>query len=272
MNHKQQVAAMHARELRIAKDDLLIKVNQKLQEARSKGYYAEVTPQVQRLVGLDKYRQRDVAKMQQLASNPDKLQEYIYVVYKSTGATLSGEKAIRRYELYKKSKIAKPVTELEVGLTNVMEDIESAFPDLSILEQFRDFILQLITDPESAIDETYLRALHPNWSSPQYRGNIHCGIEKMAADNKPLLYDIKNAFEHLVDKEGGVEAAKRLRDNWSMVQDECIKAAVAYYEVAALAAQHIVILFTPTDRQPGNIRHRLADLQDSYESQFDYEE
>ena len=54
MNHRQQVAAMHARELAKAKQQLLLKVNQYIQEVRVEGGTAEVTPQIQRLIELDK--------------------------------------------------------------------------------------------------------------------------------------------------------------------------------------------------------------------------
>ena len=63
MNHRQQVAAMHARELAKAKQQLLLKVNQYMQEVRADGGTAEVTPQIQRLIELDKYRLRDVQRM-----------------------------------------------------------------------------------------------------------------------------------------------------------------------------------------------------------------
>ena len=41
MNHRQQVAAMHARELAQAKQQLLLKVNQYIQEVRAEGGSAE---------------------------------------------------------------------------------------------------------------------------------------------------------------------------------------------------------------------------------------
>ena len=70
MNHRQQVAAMHARELANAKQQLLLKVNQYIQEVRAEGGTAEVTPQIQRLIKLDKYRLRDVQRMRNIASDP----------------------------------------------------------------------------------------------------------------------------------------------------------------------------------------------------------
>ena len=73
MNHRQQVAAMHARELANAKQQLLLKVNQYIQEVRAEGGNAEVVPQLQRLISLGSYRLREVQKMRQLASDPKKL-------------------------------------------------------------------------------------------------------------------------------------------------------------------------------------------------------
>lgn len=72
MNHRQQVAAMHARELAKAKQQLLLKVNQYIQEVRADGGNAEVVPQLQRLISLGSYRLRDVQKMRQIASDPKK--------------------------------------------------------------------------------------------------------------------------------------------------------------------------------------------------------
>lgn len=81
MNHRQQVAAMHARELAKAKQQLLLKVNQYIQEVRADGGNAEVVPQLQRLISLGSYRLRDVQKCGRLL-----------VTLKSTGLCLCSQR------------------------------------------------------------------------------------------------------------------------------------------------------------------------------------
>ena len=112
MNHRQQVAAMHARELAKAKQQVLLKVNQYIQEVRAEDGTAEVTPQIQRLIELDKYRLRDVQRMRQIASDPQKVKEYVYAE-NAQGQVISGEKAIKRYQSYQHSGIAKPADQLK---------------------------------------------------------------------------------------------------------------------------------------------------------------
>ena len=89
-------------------------VNRQLQSFRAKGYEAEVTPQVLRLLSLEQFRQRDVQQMNRLANNPEKLKEYILASDSETGEVVSGEAAIARYNRYATSKIAKPAKQAEV--------------------------------------------------------------------------------------------------------------------------------------------------------------
>ena len=96
MNARQQKAQMHERSLRAAKDSLMQAVNRQLQSARAKGYEAEVTPQVLRLLNLEHFRERDVQRMNQLANNPEKLRGYILAYSEETGEVFSGADAIER--------------------------------------------------------------------------------------------------------------------------------------------------------------------------------
>ena len=63
MNNRQLEAAMHARELRSAKRELMYKANQQIQSARAQGYETELAPQLVRLLGVKSYRKRDLQAM-----------------------------------------------------------------------------------------------------------------------------------------------------------------------------------------------------------------
>ena len=162
MNHKQQVAAMHARELRIAKDDLLVQINSYINKVSSEGGRTEITPQLSRLVNLDKYRARDVAKIQQLVSNPTKLQEYIYAE-NAAGYPISGEKAVERYVKAVESGFVRPAKEEEIMVDNVAETMRATFVDESALNEFQDFLRHVMTDPSGSIDESWWRIANPDW-------------------------------------------------------------------------------------------------------------
>lgn len=270
MNHKQQVAAMHARELRIAKDELLIRVNQKLQEARSKGYYAEVTPQIQRLIGLDKYRQRDVIRMQQLVSNPDKLQEYIYVVNKDTGVPLSGEKAMTRYSQYERSRIYKPASEEDIVVDNTAQTIADTFVDESVLDMFQDILERIQSNPES-IEAQELFNAHPDWANYHWT-KVPYAAREMVKENNSNILEMKSAIRYLIAQEGRQEVARRIRDNWGDLNEAAVMAAIGYEKAAASALQTVLKIFLPSAVHNRAMRGAMSDMQEAIESQFDYEE
>lgn len=286
MNVKRQQAALHARELRMAKEALLQQVNIKLQSYREQGYEAQAVPQIERLIALDKYRSRDVAKMRQLAMNPEKLNDYIFAVNPANEVVV-GEKAIERYLRYASSSIYKAsdydITqyirggfyalpkEADIMIQNVSEEVEKAFVDESTLHAFRQFLTDLTNDPQGTSGDMAF-ILHPEWrklnSARQYYA-----VGEMVTANVNNLFTMHSALESLVQKEGTAEVARRIAENWDVLQEECITATIGYKSAASMAMQTVLRIFLPSDRQPGNIRHRISDMQDMYDSQFDdYEE
>nr|DAV95687.1 MAG TPA: hypothetical protein [Caudoviricetes sp.] len=274
MNHRQQVAAMHARELAQAKQQLLLKVNQYIQEVRAEGGTAEVTPQIQRLIELDKYRLRDVQRMQQLASDPQKVQEYVYAE-NAQGVPISGEKAIERYASYATSSIyrepTKPARQEEVMLDNTAETVAQSFVDLKAYGEFEQFLTNVIQSPTTAIDESWWRTMHVDWDAPDYRGDRDHGKEKMVEENRQNIYEMRAALQALVTREGVQAVAQRINDNYTELQEASIIAAIGYAGNAASALQTVLKIFMPDDRQPGVIRHRMSDMQDVIEGQFNYD-
>ena len=275
MNHRRQVAAMHARELVQAKQQLLLKVNQYIQEVRAEGGTAEVTPQIQRLIELDKYRLRDVQRMQQIASDSKKVQEYVYAE-NAEGIPISGEKAIERYARYASSPIyrgtAKPARQEEVMLDNTAETVAQSFVDLKAYDEFEQFLTDVVKSPTTAIDESWWRTMHGNWDAPDYRGDRDYGKEKMVEENRQNVYEMRSTLQALVAREGVQAVAQRINDNYTELQEAAIIAAIGYAGNAASALQTVLKIFMPSDRQPGIIRHRTSDMQDVIEGQFNYDD
>lgn len=270
MNHRQQVAAMHARELAKAKQQLLLKVNQYIQEVRSEGGSAEVVPQLQRLISLGSYRLRDVQKMQQIASDPKKVQYYVYAV-NASGEPISGEKAVERYARYATSSIyRKPVKEVDMMVDNVATTVKQAFVDLNAYQQFERFLHEVLSSPDNTIGDSWWQIAHPNWYSPDYRGDRNYGKVEMVTQNIDNILEMRSALENLIEKEGVHEAAKRITDNYAKLQEASIIASIGYKEVAGSAIQAVLLILLPSDRQPVNIRRKLSDMQDAYDGQYDY--
>ena len=140
MNARQQKAKMHARSLRAAKESLMQAVNRQLQSFRAKGYEAEVTPQVLRLLNIEQFRQRDVQQMNRLANNPEKLKEYILAFDSETGEVVSGEVAVSRYNRYATSKIAKPASQVKIVLDNFVDAVEEITTNFDIDEEVEIWI------------------------------------------------------------------------------------------------------------------------------------
>jgi hypothetical protein len=270
MNHRQQVAAMHARELARAKQQLLLKVNQYIQEVRAEGGNAEVVPQLQRLISLGSYRLRDVQKMRQIASDPKKLQDYVYAV-NASGETISGEKAAERYARYATSPIYRePAKEVDMMVDNVAITVEQTFVDLNAYQQFESFLHDVLSSPDNTIGDSWWHIAHPDWYSPSYRGDRNYGKVETVKQNMDNILEMRSALKNLVEKEGVHEAAKRIADNYAKLQEASIIASIGYKEAAGSAIQDVLLILLPSDRQPGNIRHRMSDMQDVYEGQYDY--
>lgn len=272
MNSKQMTAALHAKALRMAKDDLLMKVNYQLQQYREQGYVVEAAPQIQRLISLDKYRLRDYERIQELSANSEKLREYIVAMDPQTGELASGERAITRYGQYKLSSIYHPPKELDVMMDRVTDTIETPFVDESVLHQFRQFIGELISSPQTAVSDDMKYALHPEWR--KYNdAKLFYATNEMAKENAGNTLEIRDALETLVEREGVAEVVTRITNNYAALQEECETAAIGYRHDASMALQHVLKIFLPSDSQPGNIRHRMSDMQDAFDGQYeDYEE
>lgn len=153
MNARQRGAELHVRELRYAKDRLIQAVNMQLQTEKAKGYEAEVTPQIQRLLDVVQFRTRDVQRMNRLANSPEKLKEYILVTNPVTGEVVSGEAAIARHNRYVTSKIAKPAKQAKVIRENFEDTVQKAFVDTSQAEAFLAAVNQAMTGDTSVIDD-----------------------------------------------------------------------------------------------------------------------
>lgn len=270
MNHRQQVAAMHARELAKAKQQLLLKVNQYIQEVRADGGNAEVVPQLQRLISLGSYRLRDVQKMRQIASDPKKVQDYVYAV-NASGEPISGEKAAERYAIYATSPIYRePVKEVDMMVDNVATTVEQTFVDLNAYQQFESFLNDVLSSPENTIGDSWWHIEHPDWDSPGYRGVRNYGKIEMVKQNMDNILEMRSALKNLIEKDGVHEAAKRIADNYAKLQEASIIASIGYKEAAGSAIQDVLLILLPSDRQPDNIRHRMSDMEDVYEGQYDY--
>lgn len=272
MNHRQQVAAMHARELANAKQQLLLKVNQYIQEVRADGGNAKVVPQLQRLISLGSYRLRDVQKMRQIASDPKKVQDYVYAV-NASGEPISGEKAAERYARYATSSIYRePAKEVDMMVDNVATTVEQTFVDLNAYQQFERFLYDVLSSPDNTIGDSWWHIAHPDWDSPSYRGDRNYGKFEMVKQNMDNILEMRSALKNLIEKDGVHEAAKRIADNYAKLQEASIIASIGYKEAAGSAIQDALLILLPSDRQPGNIRHRMSDMQDVYEGQYDYDD
>ena len=270
MNHRQQVTAMHARELAKAKQLLLLKVNQYIQEVRTAGGSAEAVPQLQRLISLASYRLRDVQKMQQIASDPKKVQDYVYAV-NANGEPISGQKAAERYARYVTSPVyRKPAKEVDMMVDNVATTVEQTFVDLNAYQQFERFLHDVLSSPENTIADSWWNIAHPNWYSSGYRGDRNYGKVEMVTQNLDNILEMRSALGNLIEKEGVHEVAKRIADNYAKLQEASIIASIGYKEAAGSAIQDVLLILLPSDRQPGNISNKMSDMQDAYEGQYDY--
>lgn len=200
MNARQQKAQMHARSLRAAKQSLIQAVNRQLQSARAKGYEAEVTPQVLRLLNLEQFRQRDVQQMNRLANNPEKLKEYILASDSETGEVISGEAAINRYNRYATSKIAKPAKQAEVIRENFEDTLQKAFVDTAQAEAFITAVNQAMVGDTSVIDDN---EWGPKFITEHDR-------QWALRDSSPIIAMVHNAVQRSVNTVGLNEFARRV--------------------------------------------------------------
>lgn len=265
MNHHQQVAAMHARELAKAKQQLLLKVNQYIQEVRAENGTAEVTPQIQRLIELDKYRLRDVQRMQKIASDPKKVQEYVYAV-DAEGTTISGEKAFKRYQSYQRSGIAKPADQLQKSVETVIDTVKDMFVDMNAYNEFSRKLNALIAQDINEPTEEQWFVTHGSYlarlKNPK---QIEASKKWFMYLNRDNTRDMERAFNTLLEQEGAEEVARRINENLSKIMEAAVIAAIGYNEQAGSAVQDVLIILAPKAT-----RAQVQSMQDVYDSQFEY--
>lgn len=270
MNHRQQVAAMHARELLKAKQQLLLKVNQYIQEVRAEDGTAEVTPQIQRLIELDKYRLRDVQRMRQIASDPQKVKEYVYAK-NAQGQVISGEKAIKRYQSYQHSAIAKPAGQFKKTIETFIDTVQDMFVDMSAYNEFTRKLNALVnqdinepTDEEWFVTHgSYLARLkNPKTIEESKKWFMHL--------NHDYTKEMEKAFNTLLEQEGAKEVARRINENLTKIMEAAVIVAIGYKEQAGSAIQDVLLIFAPRAT-----REQMRSMQELYDGQFehnDYEE
>ena len=199
-NGKQMLAAMHARALRLAKENLREMVNQQLQYYRSQGLEAEITPQIQNLLSSSLFRTRTVNRMNTLATNPEKVRQYIYATNKETGEVVSGEAAIARYNRYATSKIAKPAKQAEVIRENFEDTLQKAFVDTAQAEAFLTAVNQAMVGDTSVIDDN---EWGPKFITEHDR-------QWALRDSSPIIAMVHNAVQRSVNTVGLNEFARRV--------------------------------------------------------------
>lgn len=276
MSQKSQVAAAHARALRQAKQMLQQMLNEEMQQQRRHGYDVSAAPQVQRLLGLEQFRQRDYSKMVSLASNPKKLREYVVAVNPETGELVSGEAAIARAnrpvgKASRASVDAAPAEELDVMVDNVTDTVKQTFVDLSTLQQFSSFVENLALHPDTALQMDDLQREHPNWFGVGYRGSVDFGTRQMAKENAGNVIEIRDAIVRLIAMEGEEAAAKRIQDNYGELQEAATVAAIGYKDAAASGLQSALKILLPTAVHNRAMRGAISTMQDAIESQWEDE-
>lgn len=270
MNHRQQVAAMHARDLAKAKQLLLLKVNQYIQEVRAEGGTAEVTPQIQRLIELDKYRLRDVQRMRKIANDPQKVKEYVYAE-NAQGQAISGEKAIKRYQSYLHSGIARPADQFKKSVETVIDTVKDMFVDMNAYNEFSRKLNALVNQDinEPTEEEWFIThgAYLAELKSPKMIEESKKWFMRL---NYSYTKEMERAFNTLLEQEGVKEVARRINANLTKIMEAAVIAAIGYQEQSGSAIQDVLLIFAPRAT-----REQMQSMQDSYDSQFediDYDE
>lgn len=254
MNARQQKAQMHARTLRAAKESLMQAVNRQLQSFRAKGYEAEVTPQVLRLLSLEQFRQRDVQQMNRLANNPEKLKEYILAFDSETGEVISGEAAINRYNRYATSKIAKPAKQIDVVRDNVVDAIDAQFVDETAYNLFTSMLGQFMGGDYSGVKAD-------DWGGLK---NEHDRSYVTAYNRDHYLRPLASAFNRAVERDGETVIMDRLSRAGSLADDLTAAAVSGYKEKAQAALYSLLELLNP-----GASAQEMGAMQEAYEAQFE---
>lgn len=277
MNNRQRLAAVHARELRQAKEALQHSLNIEMNKQRQSGYNVSAAPQIQRLLGLEQYRLRDYNKIMSLANNPNKLREYVVAVNPETGELVSGEKALERADrrvgkaAVRASVDAEPAKELDTMVDNVADTIGDTFVDTGVLQQFESFVTDLVLRPDTALSIDDMQREHPNWFASGYRGSVDYGTREMAKENAGNALEIRNAIYRLISMEGEAAAAKRIQDNYGELQEAAVMAAIGYKDAAASGLQSVLKILLPSAVHDRAMRGAISTMQDTIESQWEDE-
>lgn len=282
MNRRQYMSALHAKQLRFAKDLLLKAVNRLMADAREQGDIAKVTQQIQRLVGLEQYRERDVKRMLNLVSSPKKLGEYIVRIDSNTGEIKSGAAALERagrlpkgatnYSAVRETREEPvPADETVAGFGNIVDTINKVLPDnTEFTDKFWSVVHELQSAPQNISMDT-LNDLHQDWFLPGYRGEINWGCIEMAKENYGNLQEIDAAITRLVSAEGARAVEERIRAAYEELERAVEVATVGYKEQAGRAMQQILTILLPKsvrNRAMGRMISSLDDISDD----FDYTE
>ncbi len=277
MNNRQRLAAVHARELRQAKEALQQSLNIEMGKQRQHGYDVSAAPQIQRLLGLEQYRQRDYNRIMSLASNPNKLREYVVAVNLETGELVSGEAALVRADrrvgkaAVRASVEAEPAKELDVMVDNVVDTAKQMFVDLSVLQQFSSFVENLVLHPDVALQIDDLQREHPNWFGAGYRGSVDFGTREMAKENAGNILEVRDAIVRLIAMEGEEAAAKRIQNNYGELQEAAVMAAIGYKDAAASGLQSVLKILLPSAVHNKAMRGAISTMQDTIEAQWEDE-
>lgn len=277
MNNRQRLAAVHARELRRAKEALQHSLNIEINKQRQSGYNVSAAPQIQRLLGLEQYRLRDYNKIMSLANDPNKLREYVVAINTETGELASGKAALERAgrrvgkAAVRASVDAEPAKELDTMVDNVADTIGDTFVDTGVLQQFESFVTDLVLRPDTALSIDDMQREHPNWFASGYRGSVDYGTREMAKENSGNALEIRNAIYRLISMEGEAAAAKRIQDNYGDLQEAAVMAAIGYKDAAASGLQSVLKILLPSAVHDRAMRGAISTMQDTIESQWEDE-
>lgn len=260
-NGKQMLAAMHARALRLAKENLREMVNQQLQYYRSQGLEAEITPQIQNLLSSSSFRTRTVNRMNTLATNPEKVRQYIYATNKETGEVVSGEAAIARYNRYATSKIAKPASQVKIVLDNFVDAVEEMFYDNGAYQNFVNVLHQLVGQDYSSVSEQEWTQYNNGRYMTEHDKNY---VIYKSSDNANARQSISNELARLISQVGENEAARRIVKHAGDAYSSMVAAAVTMYpNIMRNAMETIAVIFSenPDPRYVADMNEAYAEQQ-----------
>ncbi len=227
---REQKKWMHAAELSEAKMNLQNAVNQEIQKERVNGNTAQVTPQILTLLRTPSFNTKAVTKMKEMFNDRDKLRDYLYILDKD-GTILSGDKAIKRYEQFAKSGIAKPEQEADVALQNFYEHLESIIGkastehysgDDTALRSFIDLMQRLLHADITAPSETQWRNYRPRIKTSDSRLYV-------MAEGAKNVDSIGFWFNQWVNTIGEDKASEYISNNAEDLNESLVKLSIGYF-------------------------------------------